>query len=185
MLSRVSAFVVWAVVAASLAFWGLRLLARSADVPGDALPVSMGHAVRGDLARLFPAPVKETTVAEQPALASRMKLIGVVAPPRENPTAESGIALISLDGKPPRAVRVGQRVDRREDIVVQSIAQTRVVVGPAAGNGQATLTLAGMPAPSVGSLPPAERLIEPPPAVQPGAPNPQFGTPPGTPPDMR
>lgn len=162
MWSRPSAFVVWALVAGSLVFWGLRLLARPDAVPREALPVSLAQAVRGDLTRLFPAPVRqEEQPAEQPGLASRLRVLGVVAP-RIGPSGaqpDAGVVLISLDGRPPRAVRMGERIDRREELVVQSIEQTRVVVGTANG-GQITLSLPPLPPPAVGSLPPPEPLIE-------------------------
>ena len=54
MLARLSAFVLWALVAATAVFWGLRLLVRAPAAPAYAVAVGDAAAVHGDLARLLP-----------------------------------------------------------------------------------------------------------------------------------
>ena len=81
MLARLTAFVVWALVAATAVFWGLRLLVRPQPAPSYAVAVGDAGALRrpdaparrhGLLGR--PAPL-----AAAPELASRFKLLGVMA----------------------------------------------------------------------------------------------------------
>ena len=83
MLARLTAFVVWALVAATAVFWGLRMLVRPQPAPAYAVAVgdAGGHARRpgraarrdGDLVR------GATQAAPAPELASRFKLLGVMA----------------------------------------------------------------------------------------------------------
>jgi general secretion pathway protein C len=56
--------------------------------------------------------------APVPVASSRFKLIGVVAPRAERAAAE-GLALIAIDGKPPKAYRVGAAVDG--ELVLQRV----------------------------------------------------------------
>lgn len=158
MVSRICAFLVWAFVAASLAFWGLRLLSGRTPVPAHAVSVSMEQAARGDILRLFPEAPKPVAAA-QPALASRFKVVGAVAPNGSN--SNDGVALISVDGRPPVAVRIGRRISRSEDLVVQSVTRTGINIGPEGGEVAATLPMPALPAPAMGTLPPPERLVDP------------------------
>lgn len=161
MVSRICAFLVWACVAVSLAFWGLRLLARPSPVPALAVPVSVEHAVRGDILKLFPSAAKAQAAA-QPAMASRFRVLGVVAASPTSDTRDGGVALISVDGRPPVAVHIGQRINRHEDLVVLAISRTSVGIGPAGGEVAATLTLPGLAAAAQGSLPAPASLIDAP-----------------------
>jgi general secretion pathway protein C len=47
--------VVWALVAGSALFWGLKLASRPLPVPAQALVAEPGAALRGDLSRLLGA----------------------------------------------------------------------------------------------------------------------------------
>jgi general secretion pathway protein C len=189
MTARIAAFLVWAAVAAAAVFWGLRVLVAPTPMPPAAQPVSSA-ALRGDIARLFsdPATPTEAGAPSEPALASRFKLIGVMAPPAER-RAETGkgIALIAVDGKPPRAYRVGARLD--EALVLQSVAPRAATIGPPNGAAAVQLDLPPLPAAATGSLPPAPDLsggnpvpssmrpvLVPSPATQPQRP----GMPPGS-----
>lgn len=154
MVSRLTAFLVWAAVAASVAFWGLRLLAQPRTAPAQTLPVSLEQATRGDILRLFPSPMK--SAALEPALLSRFRLVGVIAP--RQPTASDGVALIAVDGKPPRAYHVGSHLDR--DLVLQSVNQRGASIGPANGPSAGTLSAPTLPPPSTGVLPSARSLID-------------------------
>ena len=68
-----------------------------------------------------------------PTLASRLQLVGVL-----NDDATTGVALISVDGKPAKPFRVGKPV--AEGLVVQSTQAKRVQLG-AALDGPSTLSL--------------------------------------------
>ncbi|MFN3887563.1 MAG: hypothetical protein ACK4MG_11420 [Aquabacterium sp.] len=153
MASRFFALLTWAAVAASLAYWGLRWLAPPAAVPANATLVSPDTAVRGDLRRLLSGPARaaEATpvITASAELLSRIKLLGVVAP--RTPGGQ-GVALVSVDGKPPRALRLGDRVDG--DLVLKGLTQRGADIGPAAGDGVVTLDLPLLPPPAAGSLPP-------------------------------
>jgi general secretion pathway protein C len=68
-----------------------------------------------------------------PTLASRFQLVGVL-----NADANSGVALISVDGKPAKPFRVGKPI--AEGLVVQSTQAKRVQIG-ATLDGPSTLSL--------------------------------------------
>ena len=187
MVSRLTAFLIWAAVEASVAFWGLRLLARPSMAPAQTLPVSLEQAARGDILRLFPAPLKSAMAAIEPALVSRFKLVGVIAP-REGAAANDGVALIVVDGKPPRAFHVGSHLDR--ELVLQSVNQRGATIGPANGPAAGTLAAPTLPPPSTGVLPSGQSLLNdnPPPGGAPmGGPVavPMNGGVPGVPPGMQ
>lgn len=84
MASRIAALLIWAAVAASLAYWGLRWFAPPVGVPHNAAPVTLETGVRGDIQRLLTGPVRTEGPQANPsaasALASRIKVIGVMAP---------------------------------------------------------------------------------------------------------
>jgi len=150
MLARLTAFVVWALVAATAVFWGLRMLVRPQPAPAFAMAVGDGAAVRGDLSRLLGAtPVAAAGPAmAAPELASRFKLIGVMANKQRD---GSGYALIAVDAKPARAYPVGARLDG--DIVLQAVSLRTASIGPAQGSPAATLEVPVLPAPATGTLP--------------------------------
>ncbi|MFZ5521969.1 MAG: hypothetical protein ACOZD0_12285 [Pseudomonadota bacterium] len=173
MNARLAAFVAWAVVAASLAFWALRLLAHPLPVPPQALPVSMDHAVRGDVLKLFPA--APAAVAMEPQLASRFQLVGVIAPRAGAMADSSGIALIAVDGQPARPFRVGARIEGQ--LVLQSVTSRGADIGPAGGAPAATLAAPTLPPPSTGSLPPPLSLGGPAAAPAPGMATPDTAPP--------
>jgi general secretion pathway protein C len=188
MVSRLTAFLVWAAVAASVAFWGLRLAARPGAAPAQTLPVSLEQAARGDILRLFPVATKAAAAIE-PALVSRFKLVGVIAP--RDAADSDGVALIAVDGKPPRAYHVGSHLDR--DLVLQSVNQRGASIGPANGPSAGTLAAPVLPPPSTGVLPSAQSLLNgdnsggapmgapmgAPPGMPPSAQGPGMAPPPG------
>lgn len=154
MVSRILALLVWAAVAASVAFWGLRWFAQPAPVPPGTSPVAMNTAPRGDLARLLAGPAEAMAEAapeptQSAALAARLQLVGVVAPRHGNAT---GVALLVVDGKPAQAFKAGHRIDA--DLVVQAISQQGVQIGPPGGEPIVSLDLPLLPPPATGTLPP-------------------------------
>lgn len=173
MLARLTAFVVWALVAATAVFWGLRLFARPQSAPAFATTVGEATALRGDLSRLFgAAPVAVTNAPAAPELASRFKLLGVMAPKAsgETPAQRVGYALIAVDGKPARPFAVGATVD--SGLVLQSVSLRTAAIGPAEGAPALRLEVPPLPTPATGTLPPIAdgSVVSAPPAVPPPVP---------------
>jgi general secretion pathway protein C len=177
MFARLSAFVIWSLVAATAVFWALRFAAGPAPVPPYAIAVSKSAVVRGDLTRLFGAPARVAVVAgAAPEAPSRFKLLGVMAPRSPAAQAEEGrgVALIAIDGKPAKAYPIGARVDG--DLVVQSVGLRTAAIGTAQGARSVLLELPALAPANVGVLPPLGGGGAPvapaasPPRAQPGAP---------------
>lgn len=142
MLARLSAFIVWSLVAAITVFWGLRLLVRAPTAPSYTVAVGDAGAVRGDLARLFGTkPVAPLVTAAAPQASSRFRLLGVVASngrPTGGSPSSQGVALIAVDNQIPKAYAVGARIDA--DMVLQAVGLRSASIASAQG-GPATITL--------------------------------------------
>jgi general secretion pathway protein C len=124
--------VVWALAAASIVYWGLRLAGGrgpelSAPVAATPPPVVDTQVV----ARLLGA--VEAAAPEQATLASRFQLVGVLAG-----TPGGGAALIAVDGKPAQPFRVGAAIE--EGLVLQSAVARRARLA-ATRDGSTLLTL--------------------------------------------
>ena len=156
MVARLSAFVIWALVAATAVFWGLRLLVRAPAAPSYAVAVGDASAVRADLSRVLgSAPVAAAAQVAAPEVSSRFKLIGIMAPKgAQAATAPpgSGVALIAVDGKAPKAFVVGSQLDG--DLVLQSVSLRTASIGPAQGATSVKLELPALPAAATGTLAP-------------------------------
>ncbi len=186
MLARLSAFVIWALVAATAVFWGLRLFVRAPAAPAYAVPVGDTAAVRGDLTRLLgSAPVAAVAPIATPQAASRFKLLGIVAPKVASTSAAPstrGVALIAVDGKMAKAYPVGAQVDN--DLVLQSVSLRTVSIGSTTqGAPTITLELPPLAAAATGTLPanfggsPGVPLSQPAPVPQYTPPAPPLGAP--------
>lgn len=154
MLARLSAFVIWALIAATAVFWGLRLSVRPAPTPAHSLALGDGSAGRGDLTRLLGAPPVEATIAATALEApSRFRLLGIMAPKRARADGPShgGLALIAVDGKPARAYAVGSHLDT--DLVLQSVSLRTASIGTAEGAKTVVLEIPPFAAPATGTLP--------------------------------
>ncbi len=122
MFARLSAFASWALVAGSVMYWALRLFAGATTAPD--YTVAVEQTTRGDVARVFgasvaPAAPVAAVAAPAPQASSRFKLVGVAAP--QNANVAGGLALISVDGKAPRAISVGRTVD--DGWILQSVSR--------------------------------------------------------------
>ena len=152
MLARWWSFAVWALVAGSALFWGLRLFVKAPQAPVQTSVAELGAGARGDLTRVFgpdPAPVVQAA-EPQPAADARFQLIGVVSP-RGGGTDSQGLALIAVDGKPAKAYRVGSVVDGQT--VLQSVRARGAALGPRGGVAQVALDIAPPAAAATGALP--------------------------------
>ena len=154
MVTRLCAFVIWALVAATAVFWGLRLWVRAPAAPAYAVAVGDSAAVRGDLTRLLgSAPVAAGPVVLAPETSSRFRLLGIVAPKYADAAAPAsrGVALIAVDGKLPKAYAVGAHLDA--DLVLQSVSLRTVSIGATPGKAAITLELPLPAAAATGTLP--------------------------------
>ncbi len=153
MFARLSAFVIWSLVAATAVFWALRFTARPLQAPAYAVAVGKSAPIRGDLTRLFGAAPIVAVVEAAPEASSRFRLVGLMAPRggESRATAGSGLALIAVDGKPARAFAVGSSLD--SDLVLQSVSHRTASLGPAQGQRSVLLELPVLPPPATGVLP--------------------------------
>lgn len=150
MAARWLAFVIWAAVSATAAFWALRLLAPMTPAPAHTLTVATAAAARGDLARILGVdsmPAAATREAA-PAEERRYQLLGVAAP-RAAADSREAVALIAVDGKPARAYRIGAAVDG--DTVVLSVGARNVGLGPRGGAATVALELPALPPAATGT----------------------------------
>lgn len=161
MLARFAAFLVWALVAASVVFWGLRLLVRAPTAPAHSIAVAGTATSNADLTRLLGAApvVAPAAAALAPDAAARFKLHGVMAPKGkpDAPPSGQGVALISIDGKPPRAFAIGSQLD--SGVVLQSVSLRAASIGPASGAAFVKLELPPLPLPATGRLAPVAALV--------------------------
>jgi general secretion pathway protein C len=170
MLARLCAFVIWALVAATAVFWGLRLWVIAPPAPGHAVPVGEAMAPRGDLSRMLgAAPVVAAAAVAAPEAASRFRLIGVMAPrsAAASATSGAGVALIAVDGKPAKPFAVGAALDG--EVTLQSVGLRAASIAMGPGQAPVLLELAPLPAPATGTLPalqpPPSQIAPPPPAM--------------------
>ena len=183
MIARLSAFVIWALVAVATVFWGMRLLVRADPVPANAVVVGDATQLRGDLSRLLGAePV--AAVALAPQVSSRFRLLGVMAAKPSPEGMTPGVALISIDGKPARAFTAGARIE--DQLVLQNVSLRSASIGSEKGGSSFVLEIPALPAPATGSLPKVTSdSVSPAPAAPPSVqPQPQMqppAAPPGAP----
>jgi len=138
MTARLSTLLIWALVAASAVYWGQRLFTRPTPVPAGATVAAAPLPSAGSLARLLgtPPPKPVQPEAQAPPADNRFRLVGVVAP---RGAASAGLALISVDGKPPRAWAVGRELE--PGLRLLSVNHRQVEIGAARGAAAITLAL--------------------------------------------
>jgi general secretion pathway protein C len=136
---RGATFALWALAAASSAYWGLKL---GGVQPAGSTPAPPTRPVAAvdpmAIARLLGGTPSAAALAAPMAvasLASRFQLVGVVA----GATSGRGAAVISVDGRPARPFRVGTQVD--EGVVLQSVRGRQAVLAPVSGSEVVTLEL--------------------------------------------
>jgi len=163
MTARWSAFGLWAAVAASVVFWAFKLFVPAAPAPAHATVAATAASPRGDLRRLFGTdPVAEVAAAPPPS--SRFQLIGVVAP-RGEATAHEGLALIAVDGKPPKTFRVGAVVEG--STVLQAVRPRGATLGARDGVASVSLDIPPPLPAATGALPAAGQAPNPVPSPTP------------------
>jgi general secretion pathway protein C len=160
---RLAAFFLWALTAVSASYWftqvnGVSGVSASAPTPaGEAPAVQLG-----DLARVFgpgkPAAGAPTAISVAgPDPSARLRLLGVVA----NRT-HRGVALISVDGQPPRPYRVGSALDG--GWTLQQVGTRSATLSASAGaTGTFTLELAPLAGAATAQAIGRPSLVPPPP----------------------
>lgn len=150
MRSRILAFVVWTLLAASSVFWLLKMLARPLPAPPHAVLAGDARGAGADLSKLFGAAASQGPAPEAvPADDGRYRLIGLVAPKSERGHAHEGVAVIAVDGVP-RTLRVGQALN--EELQLLALDRQSVTLGREGQAGR-VLRLDPLPPPATGSLP--------------------------------
>jgi general secretion pathway protein C len=151
MSSRWTGFFIWALVAASTAFWAIKIFAATRPVPAGAQAPQV-VAANGPMERLFGAVAVQTVAA--PAThpeSERFQLVGVIAPP--GGAAQGGFAILTLDGQPARTWRVGATVDGNTSLL--GVSKRGAEFGPPGGPAAFTLQLPQPAAAETGTLAPA------------------------------
>lgn len=165
MLQRLITLTVWALVGWTALTLALRLLPSALQAPAGAQALAPEAPPPASLSRLFGAPPPEgTTAVAAPPADSRFRLIGVVAPRQARLQTEQGVALLSIDGGPAKAYRVGQQVDGE----LRLLAVEAHAVG--LGQGGVIQIQLQLPPPSpaaTGSLAPTMQIGAAPPVQQP------------------
>ncbi len=157
MSSRWTGFFIWALVAASTAFWGIKIFAAPRPVPPGAQAPQAG-AANGPMERLFGAVVVPTTpVAPSHPESERFTLVGVIAPPGGQ--AEGGFAIVQTDGQPARTWRVGATLDGNTSLL--AVSKRGAEFGPQGGPTAFSLQLPEPAAAETGSLAPAVSQPDP------------------------
>ena len=122
-MPRLAAFVLALLLAASVVFWVLRWPLRdsAAPLPLAANTESLPGANSAVVARLLGAGLAPIATAVAPDAASRFRLAGVIASGRGQ-----GVALVSIDGKPPKPYQVGSKLE--DGLMLQSVEQRRAAL---------------------------------------------------------
>ena len=148
MSSRWTGFFIWALVAASVAFWGIKIFAATRPVPPGA-QAPQAVAANGPMERLFGAVVVAAAAAPvQHPESERFQLVGVIAPP--NGGEGGGFAVIALDGQPARTWRTGAVVDGNTALL--SVSKRGADFGPQGGPTAFSLQLPEPAAAETGTL---------------------------------
>ena len=139
--ARLTTLLIWAAVLGSAVAWGLPLFTHATPVPPGASLAAPAPPPGGSLVRLLgQPPVAPVVAAPVVAQSSRVQLVGVVAPRQGG---GSGLALIAVDGKPAKPVRVGREVE--PGLRLLTVAHRQVELGPGPGATSVTLNLAPLP----------------------------------------
>jgi general secretion pathway protein C len=142
-------FAVAAAVAASAVFWGLKLFVSSPTMPPHASLAAPAMPAAPDWTRLFGVEVAPVVVeAAAPPPDSRFQLIGVVAARAALGQGRASVALIAVDGKPPRAYRVGNVIDGQT--VLQGVQTRGATLGPRGGAAVVSLQMPPLPVAATG-----------------------------------
>ena len=151
MSSRWTGFFIWALVAASAAFWCIKIFAAARPVPPGAQAPQV-VAANGPMVRLFGAVLVPTeAVAAVHPESERFQLVGVIAPP--SGVARAGYAIVAIDGQPARTWHVGAPLDGNTSLL--AVSKRGAEFGPSGGPTAFSLQLPEPAAAETGTLAPA------------------------------
>ena len=131
---KLTTLLLWAAAAAVVVFWALRFTSGASEqlpVISAAQPVQANAQA---IAKALGAVALPATAAAAP-VASRYSLLGVLA----GNESGGGAAVIAIEGKGSKAVRVGEAVD--EGLILQSLAAREARLGPVNGPASTVLQL--------------------------------------------
>lgn len=138
-MSRGPVLLIGVAAAAIATVWAVR---EFAPAGGGASPSSVNDKAVATPAEVtnLPAAAVPTSAAAVASAATegRFKLVGVLA------NGSEGVALISVDGHPARAFRVGAAVE--DKLVVQQVSGRGVTLGPSGGGAAIALDVSVAPA---------------------------------------
>jgi general secretion pathway protein C len=155
MSSRWTGFFIWALVAASTAFWGIKIFAATRPVPAGA-QAPQAIAANGPMERLFGAVVVAAVAAPaQHPESERFQLVGLIATP-EGTESPGGVAIVSVDGQPAKPFHVGATLDGNTTLLV--VAKRTADFGPSGGPSSFSLQLPEPAAAETGTLAPPVTL---------------------------
>ena len=144
---------VWTLALLSVSYWGLKLVGSSGTpvnvasvtVPPPASdPAALARAL-GPAVAVATAPLPIAAPAIDPS--TRFQLVGVVAS-----RANTGVALISVEGKVARPFRVGSQI--ADAYLLKSVSTRSATLAPLAANGTAFTIQLALSADSVATGPP-------------------------------
>ena len=120
---RLATFTVALLLAGSVVFWLLRWPARDAgpDLPVAVTTRALEPANPQAVARLLGAEAVASATPVMVDAASRFRLTGIIAS-----GSGHGVALLSIDGKPPKPYRVGSVLE--DGLMLQSVEQRSVAL---------------------------------------------------------
>jgi general secretion pathway protein C len=151
MSSRWTGFFIWALVAASAAFWSIKIFAATRPVPSGAQAPQV-VAANGPMERLFGAVlVPAVAPAQVHPESERFQLVGVIAPPAG--VAHAGYAIVAIDGQPARTWHVGATLDGNTSLL--AVSKRGAEFGPSGGPTAFALQLPEPAAAETGTLAPA------------------------------
>lgn len=133
---RLATFALWALAAASVAYWGFRLSAPAGTAGPMVLAAAAVAPDAAAIARLLGGTVEPPKTIEPTPVATvgRLVLVGVLV----GQSSGGGAALIAVDGQAAKPFRVGAQV--ADGLVLQALAPRQARLG-ASAQGPATLTL--------------------------------------------
>ena len=138
---KLTTLLLWAAAAAVVVFWALRFTGSASEQLPVISPAQPVQANAQAIAKALGA-VALPAVAAAP-VASRYSLLGVLA----GNESGGGAAVIAVEGKGSKAVRVGEAVD--EGLILQFLAAREARLGPV--NGPAT-TVLQLPKPPIAAF---------------------------------
>lgn len=112
----------------------MRLFVPSAQQPSQVVTAGVASLARGDVSRLLGSNPAQQDAAETPSASAdfgnRLRLAGVAA---SKVPGGAGLAIISVDGNPPRVYRVGAVIDTT--MVLHDVSSHTATVAMASSDG--------------------------------------------------